>query len=93
MKKPFLSIYREGKRAEFLMLIAVFSMLLKYAGLAAAIRFPLPSPLIALIGVVAFFFALYSYVKNRDSASSVIIILFLGGLIIFWIIAEILFPH
>ncbi len=68
-------------------------MLLKISTLAIHIRLPLPTPIIAVIGVAAFIMGLISIIKHSDRALLTFLSIPVGLIIIFWTIAEIAFPH
>lgn len=68
-------------------------MLLKISTLAIHIRLPLPTPIIAVIGVAAFIMGLIPIIKHSDRALLTFLSISVGLIIIFWTIAEIAFPH
>lgn len=68
-------------------------MVLKLSALAIAIRLPFPSPLIAGLGMIGFVSGVISIFKNKDRSLFVLLSIPIGLLIIFWVAAEIAFPH
>lgn len=82
---------KTGKWASSLTLLFILLMGLKALNLG--IRLPLPSPVIAGLGVIGFILAIVSIVKNKDRSLFVLLSIPVGLLIIFWVAAEIAFPH
>lgn len=82
-----------GKWAAILTLIFIVTMSLKISALANMIRLPFPSPFLAIIGVAGFVMGAISIVKNKDRALFTMLSIPVGLLIIFWVAAEIVFPH
>ena len=91
MKLEILSKTKLGKWATLLTLFFIVLMGLKVSNIG--VRLPLPSPLIAGFGVFGFLLAIISYFKNNDRSLFVLLSLSVGLLIIFWVAAEIAFPH
>jgi uncharacterized membrane-anchored protein len=56
-------------------------------------RISLPSPLIAVLGVIGFVLGIISIVKNEDRALFTLLSIPVGLLILFWVAAEIVVPH
>lgn len=54
---------------------------------------PLPTLVIALLGMIGFIVALVAFIKYKDRAILTLLSLVLGLLLTFWILAEIAFPH
>lgn len=82
-----------GKWASILTLLFILLMTLKFMTLGISIRIPLPTPFIAGLGVIGFILGIVSFVKNKDRSILTILSIPIGLLIIFWIAAEIAFPH
>ena len=57
------------------------------------VRFPLPSPAIAVVGLIGFVLALIAVFKWRDRSILGLVPILVGGLIVLWIAAELMFPH
>lgn len=93
MKIQLCSKTKAGKWAAILTLLFIILMSLKLSTLAMFIRLPLPTPLIAVIGVVGFVVGIVSIIKNKDRALLTLLSIPIGLLIIFWTIAEIAVPH
>lgn len=93
MKIQLCSNTTTGKWAAILTLLFIVLMLLKLSTLAMLIRLPLPTPLIAVIGVAGFIVGVVSIIKNKDRALLTLLSIPVGLLIIFWTIAEIAVPH
>lgn len=93
MKIKFWSKTMAGKWAASLTLLFIVLMSLKLMTLAISIRIPLPTPFIACLGVIGFILGIVSFVKNKDRSILTILSIPVGLLIIFWIAAEIAFPH
>lgn len=91
MKIQIISKTKIGKWAALLTLLFIALMGLK--ALNIGIRIPLPSPFIAVFGVIGFVLGIISFFKNKDRSISVILSIAVGLLIIFWGAAEVLFPH
>ncbi len=82
-----------GKWASILTLLFIVLMAIKSSALAITIRLPFPSPYIALLGVIGFVLGVISFFKNKDRSLFVLLSLPVGLVIIFWVAAEIVFPH
>lgn len=93
MKNKLWSKTISGKWAAVLTLLYIVLMSLKLFTLGISIRIPLPNPLIAVLGVIGFILGVLSFVKNNDRTWLTLLSIFVGLLIIFWIAAEIAFPH
>lgn len=91
MKIQIWSKTKIGKWASILTLLFIVLMGLK--ALNIGIRLPLPSPIIAVLGVIGFALGVISFFKNKDRSLFVLLSLPVGLLIIFWVAAEIVFPH
>ena len=70
-----------------------FAALMGLKVLNVGIRLPLPSPVIAILGIIGFIMGIISVLKCKDRAVFVFLSIFVGLLIIFWGAAEIIFPH
>lgn len=68
-------------------------MLIKMQILKVNIRIPLPSPAIAVLGIIGLVWSALAMIQHRDRAVSLWLSAGLGWVILFWIIAEIVFPH
>ena len=68
-------------------------MLIKMQILKLNIRIPLPSPAIAVLGLIGLVLSVLALIQHRDRALSLWLSAGLGLVILFWIIAEIVFPH
>ncbi len=88
MKISLLPKTATGKWAAHLSLIFIVLITLKIK-----IRFPLPSFSIAGLGIVGFIIGIISIVKSKDRSLLTLLSILVGLLIIFWIAAEITFPH
>ncbi|MEN6462614.1 MAG: hypothetical protein ABFC94_14760 [Syntrophomonas sp.] len=93
MKIQLWSKTKAGKWSAILTLLFIVLMSLKLSALAMLIRLPLPTPLIAVIGVAGFVMGVISIVKNKDRAFLTLLSIPVGLLIIFWTVAEIAVPH
>lgn len=82
-----------GKWAASLTLLFIVLMSLKLLTLGILIRIPLPTPFIAGLGVIGFIMGIVSFVKNKDRSLLTLLSIPIGLLIIFWVAAEIAFPH
>lgn len=82
-----------GKSAAILTLLFIVLMILKFFTLGISIRIPLPTPFIAVLGVIGFIMGVISIVKNKDRSLLTLLSILIGLLIIFWVSAEIAFPH
>lgn len=87
MKMQILSKTPSGKWAGLLTLAFIVLMALKY------FRLPLPSPAIAVLGVAGFILAVVSIIKNKDRSLLTWLAIPVGLILIFWIGAEIMYPH
>lgn len=91
-----MKIYSEaktGKLSAILTLLFIVFMAIKLSALAVLIRLPLPTPIIAVIGVAGFITGIVSIIKYKDKALLTLISIPIGLLIIFCTIAEIAVPH
>ena len=68
-------------------------MAIKMVGLGAAIRLPLPTPALALMGLVGFIMGLIAIIKYKDRALLTLLSIAVGLVIILWTLAEIAFTH
>ena len=93
MKMQFWSKTKTGQWAAGLTVAFIVLMALKMIGLGATIRLPLPTPVLAVIGVIGFIMGLIAVIKHKDRAILTLLSIPVGLLIIFWTIAEIAFPH
>jgi len=93
MKTQLFSKTTTGKWAAILTLLFIVLMSLKLSTLAMLIRLPLPTPFIAVLGVIGFIMGIISIVKNKDRALLTLLSIPIGLLIICWTIAEIAVPH
>ncbi len=93
MKIQIWSKTKIGRWASMLTLLFIVVMALKLSALAITIRLPLPSPFIAGLGVVGFIVGIISIFKNKDRSLFVLLSIPVGLLILFWVAAEIAFPH
>lgn len=79
-----------GKWAAILTLLFIVSLSVKMLTLGIL---PLPMPAIAGIGVIGFIMGLVSIIKNKDWSLLTLLSIPIGLLLVFWIVAEIVFPH
>lgn len=93
MKIQLWSKTKVGKSAAILTLLFIILISLKLLTLRISIRIPLPTPFIAGLGVFGFIMGVVSFVKNKDRSLLTLLSIPVGLLIIFWIAAEIAFPH
>lgn len=93
MKMQLYSKTKSGKWASILTLFFITLMAIKLSALAMLIRLPLPTPFLAVIGVIGFLLAIISIVKNKDRSILTFLAIVIGLLIILWTAAEIIFPH
>lgn len=77
-----------GKAAAVLSLMFIVLITLKIR-----VAIPLPTFLIAGIGLAGFLAGLIAVVKNKDRSLLVLLSVLVGVLIILWTAAEIAFPH
>ncbi len=84
---------KAGKWAAVLTLLFIVSMSIKSTALSILIRLPLPTPILAVIGVAGFVMGVIAIVKNKDRALLTLLSIPAGLLIIFWTVLEIAFPH
>ncbi len=88
MKIRLYSESKEGKWAGLLMLIFIAIMAFKIF-----VRFPLPTPVIAVMGVVGSALGLLSVMKYKDRSILTWLSILMGLLIIVWTAAELVSPH
>ncbi len=93
MKMQLYSKTSLGKWAANLTLLFIALMAIKLSALAMLIRLPLPTPLLAVIGVIGFLLGIISIVKNKDRAILTLLAIPIGVLIILWTVAEMAVPH
>jgi hypothetical protein len=93
MKMQLYSKTTAGKWAAILTLLFIVLMAIKLSALAMLIRLPLPTPILAIIGVIGFLLGIISIVKNKDRSILTLLAILIGLLIILWTAAEIIFPH
>ncbi|MGP6139090.1 MULTISPECIES: hypothetical protein [unclassified Jeotgalibaca] len=90
MNVHFLSKSTVGKWATGLMAAFVVLLALKMTSIG---RLPLPTLVIAVIGIIGFILGVVAFLKYKDRAIMTIITLVLGLLLTIWVLAEIMFPH
>ena len=56
-------------------------------------HFPLPTPAIAVLGIIGLLIGLLAVFGNKDRAILNILPLIVGVIILLWIAGEIIFPH
>lgn len=93
MKIQIWSKTKIGKWSSIFTLLFIVLMALKLSPLANMIRLPLPSPIIAALGVIGFVLGIISILKNKDRSLFVLLSIPVGLLIIIWVTLEIVFPH
>lgn len=93
MKIQLISKSVSGKVAAILSLVFIALMGVKLSPLGEVINLPLPTPFLAVIGVVGFVFGIISFSKNKDRSVMTLLSMLVGLLIIIWTLAEVLFPH
>ena len=93
MKMQFWSKTTTGKWAASLTMAFIVLMAIKMTAIGATIRLPLPTPVLALLGVIGFIMGLIAIIKYKDRALLTLLSIPVGLVIILWAIAEIAFPH
>ncbi len=88
MKIQLLSKTAIGKWAAGLSLCFIPLLFLKMT-----IPFPVPTPIIAAIGVAGLVVGLVSMIKNKDRSVLTLFAIVVGALVTLWVAAEIAFPH
>lgn len=78
-----------GKWAFILLLLFIVLIYFKFL----AYKIPLPSPMIALLGVAAMVMGIVSFIKHRDRSILTLLTILVGLLIVVWVAAEIMYPH
>ena len=56
-------------------------------------HFPLPTPAIAILGIIGLIIGLLAVFRNKDRAILYFLPILVGVVILLWIAAEIIFPH
>lgn len=79
-----------GKWAAILTLAFIASMAIKQATLSLL---PLPTPIIAVLGVMGFIVGVILLIKSKERAIMTLLSIPTGLLIILWVAAEVVFPH
>jgi len=85
MKLQIWSKSKIGKWANSLTLIFFVLIALKLINLQA-IRLPIPTPIIVVLGFVGFLMGLISIIKEKDKAVFTILSILVGLLILIWIV-------
>lgn len=80
---------KTGQWASILTLLFIGLMALKLGNF----HLPLPSQLLFLLGFIGFVLALISIFKFKDRALFVFLTIPIGLIIVFWTVAELLYPH
>ena len=80
---------KAGKYAACLTLLFIILMILKFL----TYSIPLPTPVIAGVGVLGFLFGTISTIKNKDRSPLTLLSVMVGLLVILWVAGEIIFPH
>lgn len=89
MKIQVFSKTKAGKSAACLTLLFIILMILKFF----TYSIPLPTPVIAGLGVIGFILGFVSMMKNKDRSMLTLFSVIIGLLVVLWVAAEILFPH
>ena len=79
-----------GKWAVGLSIALIFLIGMKIANY---FHFPLPTPAIAVLGIIGLIIGLLAVFRNKDRAILNYLPLVIGVIILLWAAAEILFPH
>jgi len=82
-----------GQTAAVFTLLFIIVMAIIMGALGARIILPVPSPLIAVFGVVGLVLGLLAIVLNKDKSIMTWLSIPVGLIVFFWIGAEMLFPH
>ena len=80
---------KAGKYAVCFTLLFSILMILKFF----TYSIPLPTPVIAGVGVLSFIFGTISTIKNKDRSPLTLLSVMVGLLVILWVAGEIIFPH
>ncbi len=89
MKIKLCSTAKVGKYAACSTLLFIILMILKFF----TYSIPLPTPVIAGLGVLGFILGAISMIKSKDRSLLTLLSIAIGLLVILWVAAEILFPH
>ncbi len=89
MKIQIWSKTKVGQSAACFILLFIILMILKFF----TYRIPLPTPVIACLGIIGFILGTISVVKNKDRSLLTFLSILIGLLVVLWVVAEILFPH
>lgn len=54
---------------------------------------PMPTFTIAILGLVGFFMGIVAMIKNKERSIPIFLSIVVGLLIIFWTVAEFIYPH
>jgi hypothetical protein len=79
-----------GKWAAGLSIAFIFLIGMKIANY---FHFPLPTPAIAVLGIIGLIIGLLAVFRNKDRAILSYLPLVIGVIILLWAAAEIIFPH
>ena len=88
MKFTVLPKTRLGKCSVGLSILFIILILLKMQD-----SMPLPTFAVAVFGIAGFILALIAIFRNKDKVILIFLPLLVGLVIIFWIAAELTFPH
>jgi uncharacterized membrane protein len=61
--------------------------------IADSFHFPLPTPAIAILGIIGLVIGLLAVFRNKDRAILNFLPILVGVIILLWTAAEIIFPH
>lgn len=89
MKIKLWSKAKVGKYAACFTLLFIILMILKFL----TYSIPLPTPVIAGLGVLGFIFGAISMIKNKDRSLLTLLSIIIGLLVILWVAGEMFFPH
>jgi membrane associated rhomboid family serine protease len=93
MKKKFYSETMAGKWAAALTVFFIASVAIKLLASTMQARQPIPTPILAAIGIAGAVLGVISYVRNKDRTILTLLSIPVGLLIIFWMAAEMAIPH
>ena len=96
--KTHLGKWTVGLIIAFFIFLAVFFMFMNLgergeATFCSNLKLCLPMVTAALCGVLSFFTGIVSVIKKKERSVLVYLSTLLGGFILFWVSAEIMFPH
>ena len=88
-----MEILPKTKLGKWAVLLSVAFIVLIAMKITNYFHLPLPTPAIAILGIVGLIIGLLAVFRNRDRSILIFLPILVGIIILLWTAAEIIFPH